>query len=357
MPPDSGSTSSLARSASCTNSSSSVGARPRLGVGQVEVAPVDDQVLLDRQLHVQACPAAARRRGGRGSAAPWVAGSMPSTRQRPRRDRRDAADHAHRRVLPAPLGPRKPNDSPGATSKSMPSTAMNSPKRLVRPRAWMSAGCHRLGMCRWYPAAPPRRVRSADRRRHTGFTGYRPAQRLRGRPGRSCARTRHVGIAVDAVTQRRGLAGHVPKLVRSRPRVVTQHLAEGGHRGGQPEVRIGPPVVVRQVAGLDVLRECCSEPVAGSSQRSRTVARWPSPSRQGWTSYSAVTVRPEPTSPASTLGIPEALVGHRPVLVADQAVAVDRVGIELDLDLGVSRDGLERAGQPASEDRSASAGR
>ena len=43
-------------------------------------------------------------------------------------------------VLPAPLGPRKPKLSPAATSKSMPSTAVNTPKRLVRPRAWMSGG-------------------------------------------------------------------------------------------------------------------------------------------------------------------------------------------------------------------------
>ncbi len=41
-------------------------------------------------------------------------------------------------VFPAPLGPRNPNDSPGATSKSIPSTAVISPNRLVRPRAWMS---------------------------------------------------------------------------------------------------------------------------------------------------------------------------------------------------------------------------
>ena len=40
-------------------------------------------------------------------------------------------------VLPAPFGPRKPKDSPAATSKSIPSTAVKSPKRLVRPRAWM----------------------------------------------------------------------------------------------------------------------------------------------------------------------------------------------------------------------------
>ena len=41
-------------------------------------------------------------------------------------------------LLPAPFGPRKPNASPGAISKSMPSTAVNDPKRLVRPRAVMS---------------------------------------------------------------------------------------------------------------------------------------------------------------------------------------------------------------------------
>jgi hypothetical protein len=38
-------------------------------------------------------------------------------------------------VLPAPFGPRKPNDSPVATSKSMPSTATKSPNSLRRPRA------------------------------------------------------------------------------------------------------------------------------------------------------------------------------------------------------------------------------
>src|SRR5437588_882292 len=36
-------------------------------------------------------------------------------------------------VLPAPFGPRKPNTSPGATSKSTPRTACTSSKCLVRP--------------------------------------------------------------------------------------------------------------------------------------------------------------------------------------------------------------------------------
>src|ERR1700685_4531998 len=38
-------------------------------------------------------------------------------------------------VLPAPFGPRKPNDSPLAMVKSTPSTATKSPKRLTSPWA------------------------------------------------------------------------------------------------------------------------------------------------------------------------------------------------------------------------------
>src|SRR6187401_3442603 len=41
-------------------------------------------------------------------------------------------------VLPAPFGPRNPNDSPVATSKSTASTAVKSPNFLVSPRASMS---------------------------------------------------------------------------------------------------------------------------------------------------------------------------------------------------------------------------
>src|SRR5918994_1643804 len=40
-------------------------------------------------------------------------------------------------LLPAPLGPRKPKASPRLTSRSIPSTATRSPKRLTRPRAWI----------------------------------------------------------------------------------------------------------------------------------------------------------------------------------------------------------------------------
>ena len=41
-------------------------------------------------------------------------------------------------VLPAPFGPRKPKDSPCATSKSTWSTAVKPAYRFVSPRAWMS---------------------------------------------------------------------------------------------------------------------------------------------------------------------------------------------------------------------------
>ena len=54
------------------------------------------------------------------------------------RHRRDAGDHPHGAGLAGPVRPQEPKDSPAATSKSMASTAVKSPKRLVRPRAWMS---------------------------------------------------------------------------------------------------------------------------------------------------------------------------------------------------------------------------
>ena len=42
-------------------------------------------------------------------------------------------------VLPAPLGPSRPNTEPRATSKLRPSTAANAPKRLQSPLAVMTA--------------------------------------------------------------------------------------------------------------------------------------------------------------------------------------------------------------------------
>jgi len=48
--------------------------------------------------------------------------------------------------LPAPLGPRKAKISPAQTSKEMPSTALKSPKDLVRFSTWIIARC---GDGRW----------------------------------------------------------------------------------------------------------------------------------------------------------------------------------------------------------------
>ena len=66
---------------------------------------------------------------------PSVAGSIPSTRSDPSLT---GLMHEIIRmvdVLPAPLGPRNPNDSPLEMVKSTPSTATKSPKRFTRPCA------------------------------------------------------------------------------------------------------------------------------------------------------------------------------------------------------------------------------
>ena len=69
---------------------------------------------------------------------PCESGSRPRTVRSPA-VRCDTAPTIRMVVdLPAPLGPSRPNDSPGGTSKSMPSTAVKSPKRLVRPWAAMT---------------------------------------------------------------------------------------------------------------------------------------------------------------------------------------------------------------------------
>src|SRR5215471_9991908 len=54
-------------------------------------------------------------------------------------------------VLPAPLGPRKPNVSPRVTSKSIPRTASTSPYCLVRPETDITAS----GLWPFPPGSPP----------------------------------------------------------------------------------------------------------------------------------------------------------------------------------------------------------
>src|SRR5882757_10562140 len=72
-------------------------------------------------------------------AGPSASGSIPSTCSDPALR---GETHAIMRIaedLPAPFGPRNPNTSPRHTSRSMPRTASTAPKRLARPRAWISA--------------------------------------------------------------------------------------------------------------------------------------------------------------------------------------------------------------------------
>ena len=71
--------------------------------------------------------------------APSVAGSLPRIRSVPAVTGETQPIIRIVELLPAPFGPRKPNASPCLTSRSMPSTATSSPKRLTRPRAWIMA--------------------------------------------------------------------------------------------------------------------------------------------------------------------------------------------------------------------------
>ena len=48
-------------------------------------------------------------------------------------------DHPKRRRFPAPLGPTTPNQLPGGTVRSRPSTAVFAPNVLTRPRTWTAA--------------------------------------------------------------------------------------------------------------------------------------------------------------------------------------------------------------------------
>src|SRR5437764_7184529 len=71
---------------------------------------------------------------------PSTSGSMPSTLSSPALRGDTQATIRMVDDLPAPLGPRKPNASPGRTSTSMPATAVKSPNLLTSPVAATRAG-------------------------------------------------------------------------------------------------------------------------------------------------------------------------------------------------------------------------
>ena len=66
-------------------------------------------------------------------------GAPPSTSTVPEVGRMMSSSMRIVVVLPAPLGPRKPNTSPRSISRSRSATAVNSPKRFVSP--WVADGC------------------------------------------------------------------------------------------------------------------------------------------------------------------------------------------------------------------------
>src|SRR5438309_568770 len=159
-------------------------------------------------------------------------------------------------VLPAPFGPRKPKASPGATSKSIASTATNSPKRFVRPRARIRAGSGAVGwsfMGRESYPTPPARTRQVlaeggscwsrgnvlacgstkiakERRSHV-----HPSRADRA-PARGGPRRRADGHRLDRP------AGHLPAdpAIRRQadlPDVVNPVLKEARAHQGEPEGR------------------------------------------------------------------------------------------------------------------------
>ena len=112
---------------------------PLAGVAtaDVEVPRVDDQVLEHGQLGVELIGLGhdADPRPDRAAVSLRI---EPEDAQLAVRHRRHAADHPHRRGLARPVRAEEPERLARGTVMSMPSTAVNSPKRLTSPRAVMS---------------------------------------------------------------------------------------------------------------------------------------------------------------------------------------------------------------------------
>ena len=104
MPPDSGSTSSSARSVSWAKSSSSAALARTLRLGQAEVAAVDVQVLPDGELGVEVVLLRDDAEPGADARAVAV-GVHAQDAQLAVRARGDAADHPHRGGLAGAVRP------------------------------------------------------------------------------------------------------------------------------------------------------------------------------------------------------------------------------------------------------------
>src|SRR5438094_7713969 len=127
--------------------------------------------------------------------------------------------------LPAPLGPRKPNVSPGGTSKLMPRTASKSPKRLPRPSTRIAGWSLSTTSSVWADVLPPAHATGgprlpapllvhAERGGHVG----------RGVHGPACDLEEPVVNAVAGVRVPVRLAQHHPVGDAAVPRVPVDQV-------------------------------------------------------------------------------------------------------------------------------------
>ena len=158
--------------------------------------------------------------------------------------------------LPAPLGPRKPNASPRWISTSMPSTAVNSPKRFTSPRARTMDVRRRSPACCHVTIRQPRSVTLASpyeadrqRRRHADY-GDGWGRRLITAHHRSFGTSRS---ATGASHTSRGSSARVERLLRGP---VAEHPSRPGASGcrlvaDEPDAQapVGMPVRVRSPGG------------------------------------------------------------------------------------------------------------
>ena len=103
------------------------------------------------------------------------------------------------------------------------------------------------------------------------------------------------------------------------PLVAAQDLGELGNGGGQLEARRSAIEIALEIGGLEGLAEFADGVRVGVFVADADDER-------------------------IGAGFGENQLGEGALLIADQAVAADDVGVEIDLNLGVFGDGLQRAG-------------
>ena len=250
-------------------------ARP---LGRVEVEALDQlraPVRADAAVHLgehvdalaaaEARPQASRRRARRraaGAGVPRAAtGSRPNRLTSPP-DLRISPSRIRIVVdFPAPLGPRKPCTSPRWTSRSSPSSAAKSPKRLTRPEARTTGSLAaapvsvRIPVWQWWWAST-----SASR-----LSPVRPSSVPVARPGSRTRRGRGVGPPRGGATApQRALAvdpGHLARPSGSaRP-------ARAGRRRGRRLIGSRSTSRIRSAASMKAARTSGSSVGVGESRR------------------------------------------------------------------------------------------